>query len=308
MYLSSITANILNKFNNQNINVLYEPQRNLFDIFLAECGYTLYFDSKFGIQSINKTNMVGINDIQMNLFNYNVGITNNIINYASNKVFSNLHLNAIIFTHSYRPKGIKKEDLLLMSNNLSKEQKVFFSQDAADSWNFLSNKTVIKYGIPLDMLSSETPFTDRNDKILLLNFESTGQAESIANLIESNGLKVDLIKDITGDINAVRELFNRYKVVIDFNDHNVVNLLAAVSCGCKCIAYMSDMIVQDYSSVPNLFMAKSVQDLISISKNCISDSKIIEPKSYIEENYNFNTFKTNIKTIVEKSNNEAFIL
>lgn len=307
MYLNSSTANVLNKFNGQKINILYEPQRNLFDIFLAECGYCLYFDSSNVVASTQKTNMVALNSDQYDLFNYNVGITNNILSYSSNKVFSNLHLNTIIFTHSYKPKNIKREDLLLMSNNMSKEKKVFFSRESADSWDFLTNKSVINYGIPTEILTSEIPFSERGEKVLILNFEGSSHVESIANLMESNGIKVDLIKDMTGDVNAIKELFNRYKVIIELNDHNIINLLAAVSCGCKCITHYNEMISANYSNIPNLFMAKSIGDLISISKNCFEEP-LHESTEYIHTNFQFETFKNNIKNIIEQSNNEAFII
>ena len=41
MYLNQTMGNILNKFNNQQTNVLYDPQNNLFDILLSECGIRL---------------------------------------------------------------------------------------------------------------------------------------------------------------------------------------------------------------------------------------------------------------------------
>jgi hypothetical protein len=307
MYLSTITGNVINKFNNQKINVLYEPQRNFFDIILAQCGFTLFFDKQYGFFETVKNNIVLLDNSTIGLNNYNVGITNNIIGYTSNKFFSSQHLNTLIFTHSYRPGKIKKEDLLLMSNNLSREKKVFFSQDVSDSWNMFNNKVIIKYGIPTDILYSSRPTEERTEDVLILNFENSQNAESLAGVLESNGIKINLIKDLTGDLNAIRELLNRYKVVIDFNEHNIINILCAISCGCSAVTYMGDMLSNNYINTPNLFSARSVQDLISSTKQALSHRVTISTE-YIHENYSFDTFKDNISKLIIAANNEAFVL
>jgi len=99
MYLSKITGNILNKFNQQIINILYQPQRNLFDLLLSECGFNLFIDKGYKYTQTGKSKIRQVTEEESDLFNYNVGISNNIVGYSNQKIFSALHLNSLIFTH-----------------------------------------------------------------------------------------------------------------------------------------------------------------------------------------------------------------
>lgn len=307
MYLSKITGNILNKFNNQKINVLYQPQRNMFDLLLSECGIRLYIDKRYEYTQTKQSNIVQVTDDESNLFNYNVGITNNIIGYSSQKIFTQLHLNSIIFTHSYKPKQVKKEDLVLINNNLTKEKKIFFSQDVSDSWDLISNKIVIKYGIPTDKFYIDNNDSLSKNNILLLNFEKQPAMENFAAILIENGLTVDIVEEMNCNIDLVRDLFNKYKIVIDFNEHNITNLLCAVSCGCHAITYMTEMTVNNYSDTPNIYLARSIKDIIDICKVCLP--KQPDPaQQYIEKNFPFNTFKDKITNMVHQANNEVFVI
>lgn len=305
MYLNQITGNILNKFNNQPINVVYEPQRNLFDVLLAECGIRLFSPKGYNFEGLGASNLSMLDNTQFDLFNYNVGISNNIIDYSSNKKFIPMHLNSIIFTHSYSPQQIKKEDLLLLDQNFTRETKVFFSANAAKSWRFTANNIVYNYGIPTNLLFKENNV--RNNRILLLNFEKSSNIQSLAQFLVQHNIQVDIVENIHFDIQILRELFNKYDVCIDLGDHNIINLLVAISCGCKAITYNTDMVQNDYSSVPNLYAAKTVQDLINVIKQA-TIAPLNKYEEYIKTNYCFDKFKRTTLNLINQANNEAFII
>lgn len=304
MYLSSITANVLNKFNNQQINILYEPQYNLFDILLSQCGLNLFIPKNDRFVNLLSSNITALNEDQYNLFNYNVGITNNIIGYSSQKKYDAFHLNTIIFTHSYKPTAIKKEDLVLLNNNIRNTYKIFFESGSRDSWK-LNNSALINYGISLDKFYPMNE--DRSSRVLILNFDRNPNISTLVEFLEKHDIGVDIVQEISGDVELITELFNKYKVCIDLSDYNISNLLVCIACGCKAITYATPMIMENYSSTPNLYTATTVQDLISaINKALLAET--IDHTEFYKKHYNFDEFSNRINNIVKDSNNRAFIL
>lgn len=304
MYLSSITANVLNKFNNQRINILYEPQYNLFDVLLAECGLNLFIPKSDRFVNLSSSNFTALNEDQYALFNYNVGITNNIIGYSNQKKYDALHLNTVIFTHSYKPPAIKKEDLVLLNNSVKNTDKVFFETGSRDSWK-LNNSILINYGIPLDKFYSTN--TDRSDRVLMLNFDRNPNIPTLIEFLEKHNIGVDIVQEISGDVDLLTELFNKYKVCIDLSDYNISNLLVCIACGCKAITYSTPMIMENYSNTPNLYTATTIQDLMSaIEKAMVAET--IDYVEFYEKQYNFVEFANKINNIITHSNNRAFIL
>lgn len=304
MYLSQITGNILNKFNNQPINVWYEPQSNMFDVLLSECGIRLFSTNNYKFGGLKESNLTLVNNMQQSLFNYNVGLTNSILKYSSNKYFSSMHLNSIICTHSYKPEQIKKEDLVLLNNNLSRELKIFFSEDVASSWK-MNNRVVFPYGIPTDVFYDEKNV--RNKRILLLNLENLPNIEPLAQFLGNHEIEVDILTELNFDTAALRKLFNQYSVCVDLADHNIVNLLTAIACGCKCVTYATRMIIDNYSNTPNLYVARTVEDLILSIKQALS-LNVIDSKEHMQTNHPFGVFKQNMLNIIEKNNSEVFLI
>lgn len=304
MYLSKITGNILNKFNQQNINILYDPQYNLFDILLAECGLNLFVEKNDRFVNLESSCLTMLDDNHMDLFNYNVGISNNIVLYSQQKKYDILHLNTIIFTHSCKPQQIKKEDVLLLRNSLKKQTKVFFDINSQSSWK-VGDSAVIRYGIPQDKFYSEND-GDRSNRVLMFNCDRNPSMPALAQFLEKNNILVDIVKDISCDADILRSLLNQYDVCIDLADHNISNLLVAIACGCKGISYATPMIMENYSNTPNLYTAATVQDLI-LCINRALESKKVSHIDYFKKHHCFNKFRDSINTLVIDNNNRAFI-
>lgn len=305
MYLSGITGNILNKFNKQTINILYEPQYNLFDMLVAECGANLFISRNDRFVNAEFSNFTILHDHQFDLFNYNLGITNNIIGYSQHKKYDILHLNTIIFTHSYKPSQIKKEDAVLLKNNLRHHTKVFFNTNAQNSWR-LGDSVVMSYGIPQDKFYIEKNVV-RNNRILMLNLDNNPNVITLVEFLEKHNILVDVVKNMSCDSDLIRKLFNQYSVCVDLNDYNISNLLVGIACGCKAITYATPMIMENYSNTPNLYTATTIQDLISSIERA-SSAEVIDHSSYFETHYGFEDFKKHIDELVLKSNNKAYII
>ena len=191
----------------------------------------------------------------------------------------------------------------MINNNIRREKKIFFSQYISDNWDLISYKIVTGYGIPTDKFYVDSTNSLSKNDILLLNFEKQPAMQNFAGVLTENGLTVDIVEEMNCDINLV----NKYKVVIDFNEHNISNLLCAISCGCHAITYMTEMVVNNYSDTPNLYLAKSVKDIIDICKVCLSKQSV-SAKEYIEKKFPFDTFRDKITNLVHQANSEAFII
>ena len=70
---------------------------------------------------------------------------------------------------------------------------------------------------------------------------------------------------------------------------------------------MTEMVVNNYSDTPNLYLAKSVKDIIDICKVCLSKQSV-SAKEYIEKKFPFDTFRDKITNLVHQANSEAFII
>jgi hypothetical protein len=304
MYLSKVTGNILNKFNNQPINVLYEPQKNLFDVILSQCDIRLFaHKNNINFLKLESSNLTLVNDDQHNLFNYNVGMTNSILEYSTNKIFDTMHLNSMIFTHSLKPSQIKKEDIALLNSNLQKNIKVFFTESAADSWR-LDNRVIYNYGIPVDKFYNTKQ--NRENKVLILNYNNFSNIETLRQFLNSKGIHTDIVTQLNFDTSMLNELFNQYQICIDLNEFNIINLLTALASGCSVVTYATPMMVNSYGDVPNLYMAKTVEDLVS-SIQYAMNTPHIDCSEYLAKNYPFDVFKNNITSLVERLNNEVYI-
>lgn len=306
MYLSFITGNVLEKFTDDRHNIIYYPQHNMFDHLLANINdhsYYIFGQSKNNFQIPNIINLP--NDL-VSLYNYNLSITNNILGYASNNL-KHLHLNSIICTHSHKPSYIKKEDSLLMDQRLSKEIKVFFTESSKESWR-MSTGSVIKYGIP-ELIMNDTTIEKRKD-ILILNFENTPHSKQIQQALINNNYSCDIMESCSIDIKEIAKQFNNYKICIDLSEHNIVNLLCAISAGCITITMMPQILASEYTDLDGLIFIESINEITDAIRSvlAIPDEKRQQNRDQVLERFSFNDFKTQFNSLITKANMEAFVL
>lgn len=304
MYLSFITGNILQKFSVKKKNIIFYPQNNLFDHSLFELDNNYYI---FGDNNINynMSNVIDLPKSYMNLYNYNLSLTSNIIGYSTSNL-KKFHINSIIFTHSHRPPFIKKEDASILNTNLSREFKVFFSQGAYDSWGMKNKSSFISYGIPELFRANNN---DRPKDILILNFDKAVHNSQLYDVLKSNNYICDTLDSCQMNIETINNLFNQYKVCIDLAEHNIFNLLCAIAAGCCAITLKTPMLSNDYNNVPGLCMAETPADILGLIPGAIADtSKSATNSNQIKTMYDYTTFSTAIKHLIEQTNQEAFIL
>ena len=304
MYLGFVMGNILQKFSNDPYNIIYNPQNNLFDHVLSANNKHQYFIINDNIKSFGNSNMMSLTNKQVPLFNYNLHITNNILGYA-NQNLKNFHVNSIIVTHSGKPAYIKKEDLSLMNQRLTKEPKIFFTKAAAESWR-LSNSILIKYGVPEVFTFNKS--TENRKDILILNYDNNPQVNQIKTALESSNYSCDIMTSCFLPIETLNETFNKYKICIDLAEHNVVNLLCSIASGCIGVCIKPQYSAEEYSNVDGLIFINGLNELSKIISNNVSideEQRRLHSKNVLDL-FDFNTFKKSIDSIIEVSNKEAF--
>jgi hypothetical protein len=308
MYLSFITGNILQKFSTDKKNIIYYPQNNMFDhsLFILDQKnhYYILDDHK---TTYDMPNVVALPKNYMSLYNYNLSITNNIIGYSTSNI-KRFHINSIIFTHSYRPHFIKKEDASILNSNLSREIKVFFSSNTQKSWGLKGRSYFIKYGIPhtFNILNDQD---NRNKDILILNFDRAMHNNQLLSILKNNTYNCDCLDSCQTSTTDLNSILNQYKICIDLADHNIFNLLCSIAAGCKAITLKTPMISNDYSNTPGLYIAESPAEIIDLVSNLISNKTDIKQNSAdISSIFSFDEFQNNITNFVDTVNQEAFIL
>jgi hypothetical protein len=66
--------------------------------------------------------------------------------------------------------------------------------------------------------------------------------------------------------------------------------------------------MENFINTPNLYTAKSVEDLINVIKKIFEKETTDDFTEYFDKNYNFGLMKDKLSTIIKKCNQEAFVL
>lgn len=291
-------GNILNKYNNQDINILYHPQNNLFDILISQLPFNFFVMSENGSGFSDNISIIHPNDT--NLYQFNLCMTNNIVGHSQDKRFARLGLNSIAFTHSEKPNQIKKEDLYLLNQNTKNIDKVFFSTYAKNTWKFIDKSHNINYGIPKNIFYIKND-TVRENKLLILNFERRNM-DIISDILNKNNIPFDIATNVTKDIGDV---FNKYSVCLEMNEHNIINLICANACGCYGISPNTPMLVSDFSNL-NIKLLNSIELIIQEIKNILDNPITID--NDITENYDFEVFKQYMSNLITNTNQEVCLI
>jgi hypothetical protein len=305
MHLGFITGNILEKFTNPNYNIIYYPQNNLFDHLIGFVGNFNIMVFSASSDHCKIKNLEDIPNNRINLYNYNLCISNNLIEYTKNNL-KNFHLNSIICTHSAKPPYIKKEDTLLINQRINNEIKIFFSEYVKDSWKFHANNTYyVKYGIP-DAFIYSKPHNERKD-ILIINSQNPMLTGKLMESLKQKNLVCDCLDIYNLSVEDLNELFNNYKTCIDLNIDNTINMLCAIASGC--IGIIPNTGSPEYKDLQGLFFINSLESIINTIESILNTSYDPNAASEdIKKAFPFDEFKNKMNNLIHKANREAFIL
>lgn len=303
MQLNTIYSSVINNVLYQNVdNILYEPSLSLLDNICYQLPYNFFvFTSNDPKQqySINSNNVVSLQPDKQDFYDYKLNLCNNIEHHARPDTLANAyHINTILMINTV--KNYKKEDRYIISSNLKNTQKVFFNNTAYETLGRPDKSTIVPLGIPTEIFKIDTPVTNRKPVAIL---DRTGAGSQIQGMFAQHGVECDIVDPINGlNIDGLNYTFNKYKTIIDLGDYCNINLLCALSCGCRAIT-----LTQNFVDCPFI---ERYNDIESLIREALQDKVLNQeqPQNYIEQNHNFNQFSNTMSHIFKHTYEEAYIL
>ena len=209
-------------------------------------------------------------------------------------------MNKISCVKIQKPQFVKKEDLYLINQNSTNIYKIFFSKYIKDSWRFTANTHYIKYGVP-DIFYRDESIAKIN-KLLVFNFDNKNM-QMVESVLKDNNIDYDIVTKISPDIVSV---INQYTTCLEMTDNNIINLICASACGCRTLTPNTNTVSSDFIDIDGLTTFNSLETMVSEIKKVMNMDLISDNK--IKEKYSFDTFATNILSIIHNANKEVSIL
>lgn len=288
MELKQISYNIINRVLDKNIRILYEDHNSLFDKIFNSLDYYI----------VNKTNRLS------GSFYYDMQIINNYFQYLNNRnnfIYENQFSDIVLF-HENPHNSFKKEDKLILANNLRTTEKVMLLNSFNQAWN-LPNSSLVQYGIPTQ--EKILDYSSRPKDVLVLNLKNNNQIANLYQHIKGKFEKTDTINSFAKEsLEEAQEILQNYKIVIDVD--TPVNCLCATACGCTTITNQSfdnrlesTVAVEDFRAV-----------FIVIEKILANNMEpvIARDIELIKMAYNYDVFKSKIDEIIRKVKSETFVI
>jgi hypothetical protein len=216
----------------------------------------------------------------------------------------NLHIKDVLWFHHLVPKELKREDLILIHNQLKNLTiKIFPSIDMSRAWGFNdSDVTIIPYGIP----DNSNSVDKKNKKVVLLNLSNNNNnVNNLYTHIKKDIPEIDMIDNINyfKSINDLYQAINEYHVCIDIYDP--INTLIGSNCGCKCITSTTqpkELIgitqVSDYTNISHIIK--------SLLLDPLPKSDIIKNIQYIKQQYSIHSFYNQITKLLHNIKHKEF--
>lgn len=233
-----------------------------------------------------------------NPVSYGLSFVNNPINFGQNiHSYNKLYTNHILFFHKQLPAYLKKEDIYLINNDITKYPKYSFCPNLSG----INNVKYINYGFKTNVINS---YDNRPLDVVILYSTEARQADILKNTISSNGITCNSIC-ITKESSyeEIIKKINSAKICIDTTDY--YNVLFAVSCGCY---GMTSIQTNDSEFI----------EVIDNFHNCLSSIKkvlqlydqnyITKAINYITTKYDYDLFKQTMSSIIIENYTKAVLL
>lgn len=280
-------------------SILYSPHLSVFDLFLNECDLNLYSQENASFKQKDESFITYWPSMGIYVKSYSAFVTNQPMSHVKQNPATSFHLNSIIFAHDINMLSMKKEDMYLICINSFRpnDHLIFFPNQMSGFGCNKIQRTQLTYAIP-DELNIQK--SDRNKIGTFCYNKNLGQ--DILSIIGDN---VEVIKLLPTNLEKLNNELNHYKLVIEFDPFSIINLLAAIACGVVGVLVDPTGMCSQYSDVPNLYVANSVQDL----QNILQNPPTFNENTPLPAKYrDFTNFKTTINNIFADNQRKAFVL
>jgi len=215
------------------------------------------------------------------------------------KVISNMmHVHSVIPFLDLPLGLLKKEDLIILRQNLSHSKKICFNKLIYNVWKEHLDITQIKPGIP------EFEFNDSKDRksIIVISESNKKQARSLCSQIREIAQDAGLLVDLASlSIKNIMTMLGQYKVAIIL-DNSLYSLLAMAS-GCSVISS-----IPFYDETVTYNTSDELNKAISETFNGFDIVKNKEIRAKTIEEYNFEIFDKELYKLIIDLTKEPFIL
>lgn len=301
-----MTSNVLHKQLVNETNIIYYTSNSLFDhiLYLIDNNYFVFAD----VPSVSD-NCKCLRESHIDMYDYDMCCSNGVLSYKDRSNLSSaMHINNLFLEHNYRASNLKKEDLYIVNQNLSKIKKVFFNSYMSQSWG-LNNSLVLEYGVPVDQF---IPLDSEPEKeVLILSSNNQAIAGQLQQHIMNNlKLQADCVESFGfAEIGQVNKLFNQYKIFINLTN-NMIDSLCAASSGMDVLALAQvDPNDNKLNGVPNMQNYMNVNDIVAaIEAKVKNAAKNNNANTYIKNNYSFDKFKMGMQSVFDTVKREACVL
>lgn len=279
------TYNVLNKLISKNIRCIYEPVNSLLDKLLSLTDIEVY-------QGSLNTDL-----------SYDSYVTSNYLNHSSNRnnTSINYHLSDVILLNAPIMQNLKKEDKVLLRNNLIDCNKIIFHKSLVDSWSFLETKLYqINYGIP----NIDIDFNQKTKSIVVLNLGNNDSLNQVYGILKQIFPDIEIIKDINNlDYFTIANKLSEYKICI--NDFSIIDTLVAARCGC----FIVSSTYQYDEKIIGTFNANDLNQIIPVMHSVVnnySNNLFRDQINYIDLQYSWNNFNNNLVSLFKNLKLETF--
>jgi hypothetical protein len=282
---SFATNNTLNKLLNSSYKIMYDPHHSLFDRLLSDTGVQLYYTSNSNIFD----------------YNYDALMTSNFIQHSSQRQnIRHYHLSDSIFIHECLNKKFKKEDRIILKQNLSNSYKVILHDSILPSWQFLENKIYnISYGIHTNPIN----YANKINSVLIFNLRKNSEMNTLYQYIKNVYKDTVMITDVEDDWDSIYKQLASYKIVID--EGSIINQLIASYCKCVIITphIHFDKKIFGFFNLNNF---NNILELINSINKTYEVSNLDSQIDHIKHSYPFEKFKYNILSFTNMLKQEIF--
>ena len=298
MHLARAATNILHSLIDDTYNIVWNPTGSLLDCAFFELDFRYYLKPIQNPNFKNPSNntAVTLSEPYYSDQKYGLLVTGN-INDNSDQEAMVRHINKVLVLNM--PRGnMKKEDWMILGQRTRAILKIFTSESIAKSWGFTENVETIKYGVPLDILTDED--ITQTDDVLIHDTSMLGK--QLAGQLQQEGLKCELVNHF----HTFEEFSNKvkkHKVFLTTTLNGNYEALCGVACGANVIGTNS---VTD--TAPGIVIQNNGAEMIKTIKELLENKQdVASNRKHLEENYNFDTFKTTVTDIFNKKIREAYI-
>lgn len=303
---SLVNSNILHRVLSKTTNILYNLSNTIFDHVLLNANSNSNYFLRSNEEKIHiASNLSVLNSKYEDLYEYDIFFCNSVTTAIENRnQILGMHINPIISEMKPRPPQIKKEDLVLMNQQLAAIPKIFYDENCMQSWR-LQNSNLINIGIPLELLQNSIPLQEREKHILIIGDRRNVLVQQMLMFFKNNNIDCDVMSEFYQySITEISNLFNQYQVMIDLT-LTPMQILSGLACGCRVVSLSTNI------NFPYVEYGNSFQDIPVVAINALKSTNEYPKKEinqYLDEKFNYDQFRNNISNFIDLQKRKAFFI